>query len=77
MTSAQKLDNQILGYLSRLSDKKKKAVLTVVKTLAEDDETVYWNELPTEIKESINIGLQQANAGMGKPHQEVMKKYKK
>jgi hypothetical protein len=31
MTKTQKLDQQILGYLYQLSDKKKKAVLTVVK----------------------------------------------
>lgn len=73
----QKLDNQILGYLSHLSDRKKKAVLTLVKTFAEDDEVEYWNQMPSEIKESISIGLQEANDGMGKSHTEVMKKFKK
>ena len=62
MTATQKLDYQILGYLSQLSDKKKKAVLTVVKTFAEDDDIEYWNEMPAEIKQSINLGLQQAKA---------------
>jgi predicted transcriptional regulator len=75
--TTQKLDAQILGYLSHLSNRKKKAVLTVVKTFAEDDDAEYWNEMTSEIKESISIGLQQANGGLGKPHAEVMKKYKK
>jgi predicted transcriptional regulator len=77
MTETQKLDYQILGYLSQLSNKKKKAVLTVVKTFAEDDETQYWNDLPEDIKFSIETGLKQADAGVGLPHETVMKKYKK
>jgi hypothetical protein len=64
-----------LGYLSQLSNKKKKAVLTVVKTFAEDDETQYWNDLPEDIKFSIETGLKQADVGV--PHETVMKKYKK
>jgi predicted transcriptional regulator len=77
MTETQKLDQQILGYLSQLSDKKKRAVLTVVKTFAEDDEVQYWNDMPQEIKQSIEIGLKQAKAGMGKSHEHAMKKYAK
>ena len=77
MTATQKLDNKILGYLSLLSDKKKKAVLTVVKTLAEDDGSEYWKSMPDEMKESILIGLQQAESGLVTPHDEVMKKIKK
>ena len=64
-----------MGYLSQLSNKKKKAVLTVVKTFAEDDETQYWNDLPEDIKFSIETGLKQADVGV--PHETVMKKYKK
>ena len=77
MTATQKLDSQINHYLSHLSDKKKKAVLTIVKTFAEVDNAEYWNQMPDEVKQSISKGLQQADAGIGKPHQEVMKKYKK
>lgn len=38
MSAATKLDKQIYDYLIQLNDKQKKAVLTVVKTFAEEQE---------------------------------------
>jgi hypothetical protein len=76
MGQAQSIDTKITNYLSLLSDKKKKAVLTVVKTFAED-ETNLWDEMPDEIKESVKKGLQQSDKNIGKPHAEVMKKHSK
>jgi hypothetical protein len=35
--TVQSIENQIMGYVSNLPDKKKKAVLSVVKTIAEDN----------------------------------------
>jgi hypothetical protein len=39
MSAANKLDKQIIEYLSRLNDKQKKAVLTLVKAFAEGQES--------------------------------------
>ncbi len=76
MAHAQSIDNKIAGCFSLLSEKKKKAVLTVVKTFAED-ETDLWDEMPDEIKASVKKGLAESEKGLGRPHSEVMKKYKK
>jgi predicted transcriptional regulator len=76
MGHAQSIDSKIADYVSFLSDKKKKTVLAVVKTFAED-ETDLWDEMPDEIKASVKRGLKESEKGLGKPHEEVMKKYRK
>ena len=76
MAHAQSIDSKIVNYLGFLSESKKKAVLTVVKTFAED-ETDLWDEMPDEIKASVKKGLLESEKGLGKSHSEVMKKYKK
>ena len=42
MSAATKLDKQINDYLIQLNDKQKKAVLTVVKTFAEEGDGDVW-----------------------------------
>lgn len=44
MSAATKLDKQINDYLLQLNDKQKKAVLTVVKTFAEEQENELWED---------------------------------
>jgi len=44
MNAATKLDKQINDYLIQLNDKQKKAVLTVVKTFAEEQENDLWED---------------------------------
>lgn len=72
MTRIQKIDTQIINYLNFLSIKEKQAVLSVVKTFAED-ETDIWDE----IKASVKIGLEESKNGLGISHEQAMKKYKK
>lgn len=67
-------DQQILNYLGYLSEKKKKAVLSVVKTFAEETLTL-WDLMPDEVKKDVEKGLEQSKRGAGRSHQEVMKKY--
>jgi hypothetical protein len=67
-------DQQIVSYLSFLSEKKKKAVLSVVKTFAE--ETLTLSDLmPDEVKKDVEKSLEQSKKGMGRLHSDVMKKY--
>jgi predicted transcriptional regulator len=77
MAQTQNIEKQINHYLSVLSENKKKAVLTVVKTLVEDEEADFWDELPDEVKASALRGIKQANKGQFKSHEEVMSRYKK
>jgi uncharacterized UPF0160 family protein len=46
MSAAEKLDQQINNYLSQLNTQQKKAVLTVVKTFATEQQASadYWND---------------------------------
>jgi len=44
MSAATKLDKQINDYLIQLNNKQKKAVLTVVKTFAEEQEGDIWGD---------------------------------
>jgi len=76
MAQVQTIDKEIIGYLPFLSAKEKKAVLTVVKGLAENENDL-WDEMPDEIKESVRIGFEESEKGLGTPHEVVMKKYKK
>lgn len=53
-------------------------VLYAVQELLNSQPTVdFWDELPDEVKKSIEIGLKQAENGEVIPHEEVMKKYEK
>ena len=62
----------------------KKDITTIINTI-EDENTLlaiklfihnqskdYWNELPEQVKESIDVGIKQAEAGKLTPHNEVM-----
>ena len=44
MSAATRLDKQINDYLIQLNNKQKKAVLTVVKTFAEEQESDIWGD---------------------------------
>lgn len=50
MSEAKKFDEQISTDLARLNDDQKKAVLTVVKTFAKEEEYDHWND-PSLVKE--------------------------
>jgi hypothetical protein len=67
-------DKQIINYLGYLSEKKKKAVLSVVKTFAEETLTL-WDLMPDEVKKDVEKGMEESKKGMGRSHGEVMKKY--
>jgi len=47
------------------------------KQKIEKEVMLEWNEIPNEIKKSIEKSLKQAEAGHTIPHHEVMKKYRK
>ena len=68
------IDKEIIGYLALLTNKKKKAVLSVVKTFAEDSLTL-WDLMPDEVRKSVERGIEQSEKGIGRSHAEVMKSY--
>ncbi len=76
MAHAKNINHEILSYLDQLSDKKKKAVLTVVKTFAEETVTL-WDMMPDEVRKGLEKGIDESKKGVGRSHQDVMKKYTK
>ena len=76
MAHAKNIDHEILSYLEQLSVKKKKVVLTVVKTFAEETVTL-WDLMPDEVQKGLESSIEQSKKGLGRSHQEVMKKYNK
>jgi predicted transcriptional regulator len=76
MKQIKSIDKEIISYLGKLSDKEKKAVLTVVKTFAEDTLSL-WDIMPEEVRDGVERGLKQSKKGEGTSHSEVMKKYEK
>ena len=52
-------------------------ILKHVKAVLNSYETDLWDELPDEVKASVKTARKQLKNGEGKPHKEVMKKYKK
>lgn len=76
MGAVKVLDKEINYYLGHLNTHQKEVVLSVVKTFAQE-EADWWDQMEESAKESIERGLAQAKAGKVRPHEEVMKKYKK
>ena len=75
MAYAKNINLQIFGYLEQLQGKKK-AVLTVVKTLAEETFTL-CDVIPDEVRKGVERAIEQSKKVMGRSHEDVMKKYKK
>ncbi|CAN5364161.1 hypothetical protein BH10BAC1_BH10BAC1_03030 [soil metagenome] len=53
------------------------ALINHIKALFETQDLDLWDEMPDDIKQSVERGLKQADKGELKSHSEVMKKYKK
>jgi predicted transcriptional regulator len=51
------------------------AIKDILRTQVKEND--FWEELPLNIQESINRGMEQALSGKTKAHSEVMKNYKK
>ena len=54
-----------------------RVVKMVHAMLEADKQTDFWDELPATVKTDVKIALKQSTQGKGKPHKDVMKKYKK
>ena len=70
------IDKEIAKCVQQLNVRQKKVVLNVVKTIA-NKQTDWWAELSTEQKTAIKEAEAELDAGLGIPHEEVIKKYSK
>ncbi len=61
----------------RLLNTNNKSIINYIKAIFETQSTDWWEELPDEVKASIEKGLKQSEKGETIPHTQVMKKYSK
>ena len=65
-----------LELIQLLLNTQKEHVLVRLKEVFEQEEDVdFWDELPANLKASIEHGLSQSADGQVKSHEEVMQKY--
>lgn len=66
-----------LELTKQLLNTKDTGIINHIKAVFETRTEDWWNELPDEIKTSLDRALKQSEKGETKPHTEVMKKYRK
>ncbi len=53
------------------------ALINHIKALFETQNVDLWDEMPEDVRKSVERGLKQSESGETKSHEQVMKKYKK
>lgn len=76
MLNAKSIDSQIISYIEQLSEKKKKVILTIAKTFAQE-KTTLWDIMPEEVRRGLERGIAQSKRGIGRSNEVVMKEYNK
>lgn len=76
MRETKPIVTEITDYLHQLNSEQQKAVLTVVKTFASEQQD-WWNEISEEQQQAIDKALLEIKTGQTTPHDVVMKKYRK
>lgn len=74
MAPTDLLRKQVKKYIDEADDK---TVQMVYAMLEAEHQYDFWDELPENVKNDIDIAIQQADAGELFTHEEVMTKYKK
>jgi predicted transcriptional regulator len=69
------LKSNLHEMIDRVDDPE--VLYAIRELLTHPSSTDFWDELPEEVKQSIQIGLAQAERGEVIPHEEVMKKHEK
>ena len=74
MSTVTSLRRDVKKYIETADDRVVKMVHAMLEA---DKETDFWDELPASVKADVKVAIKQSEQGKGKPHSEVMKKYKK
>ena len=74
MSTVTSLRRDVKKYIETADDRVVKMVHAMLEA---DQETDFWDELPASVKADVKVAIKQSAKGKGKPHSEVMKKYKK
>lgn len=66
-----------LELVQRLLDTEDKDIIKYIKAIFDSHEGSWYDDLPDEVKKSVDQGLDDAKKGKVTPHAEVRKKYQK
>jgi predicted transcriptional regulator len=66
-----------LDLAKKITDTDDKEIIGYIKAIFEGQSNNWFEELPDDVQKSVERGLAQSERGEGRPHAEVMKKYKK
>ena len=74
MSETEQLKQNIIQSLDQADEK----VLRMVQSILQiDQERDFWNDLPDYVKNEVEESIIEADKGLGKTHEEVMREYKK
>ncbi len=74
MDSMPTLRKAVKKYIETADERVVKMVHAMLEA---DSKTDFWDELPATVQADVHAAIAQADKGAGKPHQTVMRKYKK
>jgi len=66
-----------LDLAKKIMDTNDKELIGYIKAIFDGQSENWFEELPVDVQASVERGLAQSEKGEGRPHAEVMKKYKK
>jgi hypothetical protein len=66
-----------LSLAKKIIDTNDKDIIAYIKAIFDGQSERWFEELPFEVKASVERGLKQSENKLGRPHAVVMKKYKK
>ena len=73
---AMQLKTDLHNLIDKVNDTR---ILSAIKTILskQTEEVDFWDELPLNVQESVKRGIEQADRGETKSHQEIMQKHTK
>lgn len=73
MSETEQLKQNIIQSLDQVDEK----VLRMVYSILQIEQEYNWDNLPDYIKNEVEESIIEADKGLGKPHNDVMKEYQK
>lgn len=68
-----KFEEEKIKIATKLLNTEDKAIINDIKVLLKSYENDPWDEMPQMVKEDIIKGLDEAENGLGRPHNEVIR----
>ena len=71
------LDQKKKELTKRILGLKNNDIINHFNSVLDTQDDAWWDTMPDKIKKQVTEGIGQADRGEGKPHDEVMKKYRR